>query len=148
MSADPVEDIADALVAFLEGAPSWSEPPSIVFEVVKDATPDEKLKKEELRKSKVFVVPYGETAEKIGRGGQALEVYQVFLVFARAMDADFTQPKLAKWAREVKLAIRKSPRMAGHPWAGDDTTVKLNTPLAREADVFVSGVMLSYSGIR
>lgn len=148
MSADPVEDIADALVAFLEDAENWTPPPSIAFEVEKDATPDAKLEKEKLRQSKVFVVPFGETAEKIGRGGQALEVYQVFVVFARAMDNDFTRPKLAKWAREVKLAIRSATRMAGYAWAGDDTTVKLNTPLARENDVFVSGVLLSYSGIR
>jgi hypothetical protein len=148
VSADPVEDIADALVVFFEDAESWTAPPSMNFEVIKDAVPDEKLKKELLQNLKVFVVPFGEAAEKIGRGGQALETYQVFVVVARAMNADFTQPKLAKLTRELKLAVRKSPRMAGYPWQGDETSVKLNTPLAREADVFVSGFMVSYTGIR
>lgn len=148
MSADPVEDIADALVDFLGNAAEWPESPSMAFEVIKDATPDDKLEKEKLKGTKVFVVPFGESAEKIGRGGQALETYQVFVVVARAMDADFTQPKLAKFTRELKLAIRRQPRMAGFPWQGDDTTVKLNTALARETDVFISGVMVSFTGIQ
>ncbi len=143
-----MEDIADALVAFLKDAENWTPPPSIAFTVEKDATPDAKLEKENLRKSKVFVVPAEEPQRtRISRGGKYLETYQCYLIFARAMDNDFTRPKLAKWSREVVVPVRQM-RMAGLPCVGVDTTVKLNTPLARENDVFVSGVLLSYAGIQ
>lgn len=146
MSADPVEDIADALVTFLENAENWSAPPSLKFTVIKDATPEIHLEK--IKTTTVFVIPFGEAAEKIGRGGQALETYQVFTMVYRPMDSEFTRQLLSKLSRELKLAIRGATRMAGCVWTGDETSVKFNPQVGKDSKAFVDGTQFSYAGIR
>ncbi len=146
MSADPVEDIADALVTFLENAANWSEPPSLEFEVIKDATPE--LHLEKIKSTTVFVIPFGEAAEKIGRGGQALETYQVFTMVYRPMDSTIGRTELANFSRQLKLAIRKQGRMAGFSWSGDETSVKFNPQVGKDSKAFVDGTQFNYAGIR
>lgn len=145
MSADPVEDIADALVTFLEGAPNWTPPASMNFVVEKNATPEEKLYKEKQKTLIAFVVPFGETAQKIGRGGEALEVYQVYVVISRELNADFTRQNLSLFAREVKLAIRKNRRMAGCVWSGDQTDQKYNATLLMDHNTFVCSMRFDFA---
>ena len=136
------------MVVFLGDAPNWQDPPSLNFETVKDAVPEQKLYKEKLKTLTAFVVPFGESAQKIGRGGQALETYQVFLIIAREMDVTFTREKLSRLSRELKLAIRRSARMAGCPWMGDETTQKYDERMLREHNNFVSSTRFDFSKIQ
>lgn len=147
MSADPVEDIADALVEFLNGDKSeWLEQPDIAFVAVKDSDPTQRLTVENLSSVQVFVVPFGETAQKIGRGGQALETYQVFLLVVRGVNGQFTRSRLAEFARQLKLAVRRGGKMAGYHWRGDETTAKYQLEALQQVDHFASSVRFDFSG--
>jgi hypothetical protein len=146
VSADPVEDVADALVTLLEAAPSWSTPPSLSFAVVKEAVPEEAIELESIRTLTVLVCPFGESAQKIDRGGKALETYQVYLVIARPMGEEFTRVNLSRFAREVKTGIRQAGKMAGCVWSCDET-VKFNPQLYR-SNFFLSATRLDYTAIR
>lgn len=147
MSADPVEDIADALVTFLNDDKSeWGEQPEIVFTAVKNADPTKELTVENLATTQVFVAPYGETGQKIGRGGQALETYQVFLLVVRGITTEFTRTKLAEFVRQLKLAIRKGGKMAGYHWRGDETTAKYQLEALTQVNHFASSIRFDYSG--
>jgi hypothetical protein len=148
MSADPVEDIADAMVTFLNGAASWDDEPSFKFTAEKSDSAIGKVYKEKQTTLKVLVVPWGEAAEKIDRGGKALESYLVQLVIVRQMDADFTRAKLAVFARELKIAIRHNRRLAGYPWSGDETVMKFDSIALAEMNNFATATQFNFAGIK
>jgi hypothetical protein len=148
MSADPVEDIADAMVTFLDGAASWEDPPSLTFNAEKSDSAIGKVYKEKQTTLKVLVVPWGEAAEKIDRGGKAIESYQVELVIIRQMDTEFTRAKLSVFARELKIAIRHNKRLAGFPWIGDETVMKFDTIALAEMKNFATATRFNFSGIK
>lgn len=148
MSADPVEDIADAMVTFLNGAAGWADPPSLTFAAEKSDSAIGKVYKEKQVAIKVLVVPWGEAAEKIGRGGQGLESYQVEIVIVRQLDADFTRQSMSRFARELKLAVRHAVRIGGYPWIGDETVMKFDTIALAEMGNFATATRFSFAGIK
>lgn len=145
MSADSVENVADALVAYLKDASNWSPAPSMEFEVIKDATPEAYMEK--LKVATYFVVPFGQTSQKVGRNGASLETFQVYGVLIRPLTTDFTRTKLAKLDAEIERAVRRGPRMAGCPCSGVDTAVKANPTLLKD-NWFTSGRQFNFTGIR
>lgn len=143
---DPVEDVADAMVAFLENAPNWDVPPEIAFAVKKHATPEVELEK--VVGTTCYVVPFSEAGQRISRGGKYLEKYNVFLMFVRKLSTDFTREKLSKLERHVAVVVRQQRRLAGFPISEVETTVKMNPELAKNDKLFVSGRQFACIGIR
>lgn len=148
MSADPVEDIADAMVTFLNGAPNWSEPPTLKFNAEKSDSAFGKVYKERQVALQVLVVPWGEAAEKIGRGGQALESYQVELVIIRLLDAEWTRTRLSVFARQLKLAIRRNVRLGGYVWSGDETVTKFDPIALAEMNQFATATRFNFAAVK
>jgi hypothetical protein len=138
---DPVEQISDALVTHLNGLETGSL--GFVFQAEKTDDPDELLYAEQ-PDLKVLVVPFGETAERIGRGGQAIETYQVNVIVVKKLDI-VTRDALSLFARQLKAAIRPN-RMAGYGWAGDETVTKYDPKILRELNQFASLTRFSYQG--
>lgn len=147
---DPVEEIADAMVAFLNGSKAgWEEElrPDINFEAVKNADPNASLQIEHLSNLQVFVVPFGERATKIDRGGKCLEVYSVFLLVVRRIDTDFTRKVLSLLSRQLNLAIRHAIRMDGYPFNGYDTTAKYELEVLKQTEHFANSTRFDFLGI-
>jgi hypothetical protein len=149
MIVDPVESIADAQVTFLNGSKAgWhvDHRPTITFQAIKHADPNELLKTEKLTSTLVVIVPFGESAKKIDRGGKALETYQTYLMIVRQLDSAFTRPKLGELARQLKLALRAQNRMAGYPWMGDETTAKYELEVLSQVEHFANVTRFDYAG--
>lgn len=147
---DPVEAIADAQVAFLNGDKSgWAADyqPDISFVAIKSADPTEYLKVERLTTTQVFVVPFGESFQKTDRGGGGMETYSTYLLIVRGLAVDFTRETLAHFARQLKLAMRKQNRMAGYVFAGDETTFKYSMEALKETDHFANSTVFTYRGM-
>src|SRR4051794_21731712 len=80
---DPVEDIAVSVAAYLDSVKGTSTTESFV--TVKTDDPNEYLYAEQ-NELLVLVVPFGESAERIGRNGQALESYQINVMVVRKLN--------------------------------------------------------------
>jgi hypothetical protein len=135
---DPVEDICDALVEHINGLVL-----SLTAVASKPENPPEELKLEH-PELQVLVVPIGETATKIGRGGHVLETYQVALWVVRKLSVEFNRARLSLFTREVTQALR-GERMAGHVWSGDETLSKYAIRMIHETTEFFALVQLTYT---
>lgn len=151
MIIDPCEDIADAMVEFLNGSKAQWNPQfvsSIKFQAVKSSDPTPDLQVEEkLRTLQHFVIPFGERATKIDRGGKCLEVYSVFLLIVGQLHDDMTRTELARHTRKLNLAIRHQSRMAGYPFNGYDTTAKYELEVLRQINHFANSTRFDFTGI-
>lgn len=136
---DPVEDICDALVTYINGLSELSL--TAVASKPVDPLDELTLEHPELQ---VLVVPFGESATKIGRGGHVLEVYQATLMIVRMLTVEFSRERLSLFTREL-TAVLRGERMAGHVWSGDETVSKFDLNQIHEKHQFVSVVRLSYT---
>lgn len=143
MTTDPVEDIADALVEFTNEVPDL--PLLITASKPEDPLP---LLEHEHRDIQIFFIPFGETSEKIGRGGQVVEEYTVTMMVVRKLDDSqkITRVVMSDLVRRIKQAIR-GKRMAGYVWSGDETVSKFDLAQLKEMRQFLSVVRINYSGV-
>lgn len=143
---DPCEDICDALVTFVNGLRNTESNPlaPITCEASKPENPSGLLKLEH-KTIQVLVFPSGEEEDKIGRGGQVLERYEVTMLVVRQLSSEFTRVALSRFVRSLKSAIR-GQRMAGFVYSTAETVSKFDPERIHESNQFVSAVKFTYSG--
>lgn len=146
--SDPVEDIADAMVDFLNGSKTgWPQEPTISFSAVKTADPTPFLQVEKLSTTQVFVIPFGESYQRTDRGGGGMETYSVFLLIVREVNKTFTMEKLGLFARQLKLAIRKNRRIGGYVFSRDETTFKYQMEALQQYNHFANSTRFDFIGM-
>ena len=141
---DPTEDICDALVTFVNGL---TVPTSLSLAVAasKPANPKAELKREHADLQVLFV-PYAEEEEKIGRGGQVLELFQISMMVIRKIDQAFTRIALSQLVRELRAEIRTGGKMAGYTYSHGETVTKFDLTQLDEQGQFLSIARFSYAG--
>lgn len=142
--SDPAEDIASALVTFIETLDEESTPSvSMVAVVRKTDNPLGDLSGD-VGTLTVLLHPLAESEERIGRG-QFQEIYTVALLVCRKLTSEYTREALAGYVRDLRNALRDRA-MAGYGYVEALTAVKFDPVQRHEMLQFLSVVHLSYTG--
>lgn len=139
---DPGEDIADALAAYVKDL-DVPDPLSLVGEIEKTDN-IKKVLNLEWDQLKVAFYAVSEEAEKIGRGGEALERFTIAMLVIRKINAEYTKAKLAQYVREIKKQLR-GISMAGCRFTSDATPVKCDADQLNDHNQFCSISEFTYS---
>lgn len=144
MSDDPGEAICDALVAYVNQTQA-TEPFALTFSAENPEDIQAELEREHAD-LKVFFSPFGETEEKIGRGGHVLEVFEITMLVVRRLDANANRKQLNGLVYEIRRRIRQSrEKMAGATWSAGETVVKSDPKQISESIQFTSVSRLRYT---
>lgn len=149
---DPAEDIADALVDYVNAL--RSQDPNPLSLTCQASNPDDPKKELEFEHQtiQVFFVPFGEEEEKIGRGSTAterqpvLDTQVVDMLVVRKMTPEFTRRRLGGFVREIKDQIR-GVRMAGYVYSTAETVLKFDLERLNVGQ-FCSVVRINYKRCR
>lgn len=140
---DPTEDIADAIVIYINHPDRQA---AFSFRFVASNPPEPSREMEtELEGLRVLAFPYGDEAERIGRGGQAAENYLVTVMVMRKITDTITRARLLGLVREIRLAIRHA-QMAGYSWTADETITKYDPEQLRSSGTFTSVFRTTFAG--
>lgn len=145
--SDPCEDICDAIVAYLNAAidvdPNPFEPVTLVAS--KPADPLAQLTLE-FPTIQVFLVPYSDSENKIGRP-KFLEEHQVSVWVIRKIQDAWTRERMSGVVRQVVEYLR-GVKMANYTYSEAITSVKFDLTQLHEKQQFLSITQFRYAGIR
>jgi hypothetical protein len=143
--SDPCEDICDAVVTYLNGLVGTDPNPfdPFKFEASKPDDPNAELDKD-TSSLRVLLWPHGETEQKIGRGGQVFETFQVAMLVVKKLNTTTDRTMLSTLCRTIKARLR-GQRMAGFVYSLAETT-KADLEQLHDNQRFASATILSYIG--
>lgn len=142
--SDQTEDIADALVTFVQGLADESPPISMIADVRKTDNPLGELSGE-IGNLTVLFHGMEEEEELLTRGGTSRQLYTVAMLVARKLTTEMTREKLAGYVTELKNAIR-GISMAGYAYNEQRQAVKYDPVQRLELGQFLSVVHFTYAG--
>lgn len=147
MNDDKAEEICEEIVETLNAAqledPNPFEP--IIFVASKPADPLAELQLEHPT-IQVFLIPYAETKEKIGRP-RYRETIQISLWVIRKIDLEWTRERMSSVVSTISDYLRGT-KMACYTPGAPETATKFDLTQLHKKKQFLSIVRLNYTGIR
>lgn len=141
--SDPCQLIAQAQVAAVNAAVAAGQF-ALTFQASSPEDPKGEIESESLD-LRVLFFPYGETEEKIGRGGQVLEIFTTSLLVSRRLDETVKQDKMLSFVRALRASFR-GVKMAGYRYVDSEIVSKFDVNKMHERNHFLSVVRFSYMG--